>query len=125
MYWLVSFVFALAVDSDTCVSQILISRSTYKFKVIFGALQSRIQRGGGGLDLPLKKPHKNIVLYFFSNTGPGSPEKITKVPCQHSVLDHHRLASKVVFGSSVPSSTKKKRCQIWTCVLEKDTLTSV
>ena len=77
-------------------------------------------RGGtGGPIPPPLKNHKNIG--FPSNTGPD-PLKITKLPSQHSVLGHHPHASPmafrwqaddgpviVVFGSSLPSSTKKKK----------------
>ena len=51
--------------------------------------------------------------------------KITKLPSQHSTLSLHRPANGVlwravngtlivVFGSSLPSSIKKKTCQSWT-----------
>ena len=38
--------------------------------------------------------YKNIGL--LSNTGPD-PLKITKLPIQHSMLGHHRPASKTLF----------------------------
>ena len=63
----------------------------------------RGSRGGGqGVRTPPLKNHKN--MWFYSNTGPD-PLKISKLPSQHSI---------VVFGSSLPSSTKKIRCQSWT-----------
>ena len=76
----------------------------------------RIQRGGQGVQTPLKN-NKNIG--FLSNTGLG-PLKITKLPSQHSMLGHHWHASKTpfkwrfaggqmmarLFRSSLPSSTK-------------------
>ena len=46
--------------------------------------------GGAGVRTPLEN-HKNIG--FFSNTDPD-PLKITKQPSQHSMLGHHRYASK-------------------------------
>ena len=46
---------------------------------------------GSGHPPPLKK-HKNIG--FLSKTGPDrTPEKITKLPSQHSKLFHHRPAN--------------------------------
>ena len=42
--------------------------------------------GGQGVRTPLEN-YKNIG--FLSNTGPD-PLKITKLPIQHSMLDHHR-----------------------------------
>ena len=64
-------------------------------------------------------------MEFLSNTGPD-PLNITNLPSQHSMLGHHRHASDMpfkwrfagplnilwypVFGSSLPSSTKK-HCQ--------------
>ena len=87
-------------------------------------------RGGQGVRTPPpRKITKNIG--FLSNSSPD-PLKITKLPSQqHSMLGHHQHASEtpfnmafrwraddgphiVVFGSSHPSSTKKKRCQSWT-----------
>ena len=81
-------------------------------------------RGGGGdkrSGSPLEKSQKYRV---FSNTGPDFL-KITKLSSQHSVLGHHRHAREtpkmvlcwranddpliVVFGSSLPLSTKKKK----------------
>ena len=75
-------------------------------------------------------PQKKKKKWFLS-IGPF-PFIITKLPCQHSMLGHQRHASEtpfkwcfaggpmigriysvVVFGSSVPSSTKN-RCQSWT-----------
>ena len=52
----------------------------------------RIQRGAGGPDPP--KDHKNIR--FLSNTG-LDPLKITKLPSQHSMLDHHQHTSETPF----------------------------
>ena len=49
--------------------------------------------GAGGPDPPLET-YKNIG--FLSNTGPDSL-KITKLPSQHSMLGHHRPASKTPF----------------------------
>ena len=74
----------------------------------------------GGPDPP--PPLKITKIEFLSNTGPG-PLKITKLPSQNSMLGHHRPASDrfrwraddgpfiVIFGSSIPSSTGKKRYQ--------------
>ena len=72
---------------------------------------------------PTPENHKNIG--FLSNTGPGHLN-ITRLPSQHSMLRHHRHAIEtplndvslagddcpliLVFGSSLPASTKK-RCQ--------------
>ena len=70
------------------------------------AAHGRIQRGVGGPD-PSLKNHKNIG--FHCNTGPD-PLKITKLPSEHSMLGHHRVDDGpfiAVFGSSIPSSTKK------------------
>ena len=53
----------------------------------------RIQRGDRGSGPPLKN-HKNIG--FLSNTG-LDPLKITKLPCQHSMLGHHQHTSKMPF----------------------------
>ena len=72
----------------------------------------RRSRGGGAGGLNPLKNHKHIG--FLSNTG-SEPLKIRKLPNQHSMLDNHQPASKtpsngpllVVFGSSLPSSTKK------------------
>ena len=47
---------------------------------------ARIQRGAGGM-----KNHKNIE--FLSNTGPD-PLEFSKLPSQHSTLDHHRRAGR-------------------------------
>ena len=72
---------------------------------------------GGG------SPEKITNLKYFSNTNPDSL-KITKLPSQHSMFSQHRPASErpfksgasrgdivslLVFGSSIPSSTKKKK----------------
>ena len=55
---------------------------------------ARIQMGGQGvLTYPLKN-HKNIE--FLSNTGPD-PLKFSKLPSQHSTLDHYRHASETPF----------------------------
>ena len=43
---------------------------------------------GGGQGVLVLKIHRHIGL--LSNTGPDSL-KITKLPCQHSMLGHHRL----------------------------------
>ena len=56
----------------------------------------RITRPGGrGQDPTPLKNHKNIC--FLSNTG-LDPLKITKLPSQHSMLGHHRHASKSYTG---------------------------
>ena len=82
---------------------------------------------GQGVRTPLEY-YKNIG--FLSNTGPD-PLQITKLPSKHSMLCHYRPASEtpfkwrfaggavdgpliVVFGSFLPSSSLKKRCQSWT-----------
>ena len=54
----------------------------------------RIQRGGDRGPGPPMENHKNKG--FLSNTGPD-PLKITKLPSQHSMLGHHRPASKTPF----------------------------
>ena len=54
---------------------------------------SRIQRGGTGSPGPLKN-HESIGC--LSNTDPDSL-KITRLPSQHSMLGHHRHASKTPF----------------------------
>ena len=57
-------------------------------------------RGAGSPDPPPLKNHKNIG--FLSYTGPV-PLKITKRPCQHSMLGNHRHASETPFnGVSLP-----------------------
>ena len=75
-------------------------------------MYARIHKGGGGFWNP---PEKLQNIGFLSNTG-LDPLKITKLSSQHSMLGHHRHASEtpfipgpfiVVFGSSLPSSTKK------------------
>ena len=72
----------------------------------------RIQRGTGTPD-PLEK-YKNVE--FLSNIGPD-PLNITKLPCQHSIwaiiqIVFGLLADDcpfiLVFGPSLPSSTKNK-----------------
>ena len=50
--------------------------------------------GTGGPDPPPLKNHKN--LGFLSNTGLDSL-KITKLPRQHLMFDHHRHASETPF----------------------------
>ena len=66
-------------------------------------------------------------LGFSSNTG-LDPRKIAKLPSQHSILGHHPHASKtplscvslagddgplmMVLGSSLPSSTKKRKKRV-------------
>ena len=80
--------------------------------------------GGGGKEVrtpispaPWKIKHK--VIGFLCNTG-RDPQKITKLPSQHSILGYHRPASEtsfkwpmtarlVVFGSTLLSSTAKNR----------------
>ena len=81
--------------------------------------------GGTGVQTPLKN-HKNIG--FLSNSGLDHL-KITKLPSEHSMLGHHQHASetpcklrfpgglmmallRVVFGSSLSSSTKKKNIRV-------------
>ena len=63
---------------------------------------------------PPLKNHRNIV--FLSNTG-SDPLKVAKLPNQYSMLGHYLMAFrwqadddplKVVFGSSLPSSTTKE-----------------
>ena len=76
-------------------------------------LLARIQKGRRGVWAPLKN-HKNIG--FLSNTGPD-PLKNHKAIKPDSMLGHQRHASWqadagpliVIFGSSLPSSTKKKQ----------------
>ena len=53
----------------------------------------RIQWGGQGVQTT-QKNHKNVG--FLSNTGPD-PLKSTRLPSQHSMLDHHRPASETPF----------------------------
>ena len=68
----------------------------FVFKVVTEIVTSCADPEGvtGGPDpLPVKN-HKNIG--FLSNTGPGSL-KIIKLPRQHSLLGHHRHASKTPF----------------------------
>ena len=74
-------------------------------------------RGGGqGVWTHCLKNHK--YFGFLSNTGPN-PWKITKLPSQPSMLSYHGHARETsfkwwwsaVFGSSLPSSTKKKQKQ--------------
>ena len=48
----------------------------------------------GDQDPPQLKYHENIG--FLSNTGPD-PQKITKLPNQHSKLGHHRPVSETPF----------------------------
>ena len=66
----------------------------------------------GGPDHPLLKNHKNVEFLSNRNTGPD-PLKFSKLPSQHSTLDHHRPASEtpykgddgpilVIFESSLP-----------------------
>ena len=52
-------------------------------------IHAGILRGDRGSGSPLKN-HKNIG--FLSKASPV-PLKITKLPCQHSMLGHHRHAS--------------------------------
>ena len=73
-------------------------------------------RGGtGGPDPP--PPEKSQKYSFIAILG-RIRWKSTRLPSQHSMLGHHRHASEtrhiVVFGSSLLSLTKKKRCQSWT-----------
>ena len=75
-------------------------------------------RGKGVRTSHPSENHKNIG--FPSNIVPD-PLKITKLPSQHSMLGRHRHASKMtfkcgpmmarllVFGSSLPSSTQRKK----------------
>ena len=49
---------------------------------------------GGRVAGPPLENKKNIG--FLSNTGPD-PLKITKLPIQHSISDHHRPASETPF----------------------------
>ena len=80
--------------------------------------------------LPPTKNHKNIG--FSSKTGPDPLNKITKLPSQPSMLDHHRHASEtpyiyradrwraddgpliVVFRSSLVSTLVNLKSQSWT-----------
>ena len=86
--------------------------------------------GGQGVRTSLEN-YNNIG--FLSNTGPDLL-KITKLPIQHSMLDHHRTASETPFkwrfaggplmarlwwyldASPLHQTEKKrkKRCQSWT-----------
>ena len=70
--------------------------------------------GGGdrGSRPPPLKNHKNIG--FFSNTGP-EPMKNQVSTSQHSMLGHHRPASKTLlalFGSSLPHYLKEKNVRV-------------
>ena len=56
----------------------------------------RIQRWGQGCRTPPPPLENYKKLGFLSNTGPD-PLKITKLPSQHSMLGHHRLASETPF----------------------------
>ena len=49
--------------------------------------------GGQGVRTPLKN---NTNIGFLSNTGPDT-RKIIKLPIQHLMLGHHRLASQTPF----------------------------
>ena len=52
-------------------------------------------RGGGGRGFgPPLKNHKNIGV--LSNSGPD-PLKVTKLPSQHSMLDHHQHTGETPF----------------------------
>ena len=68
-------------------------------------------RGGGGTGGP-DPPEKSQKYRVSWQYCPGSPEKITRLQSQHSMLGHYRSASEtpfkftVLFGSSFPSSKK-------------------
>ena len=54
-------------------------------------------REGGGQGVRTPPPPENYKnIGFLNNTGPD-PLKITKLPSQHSMLGHHRLASETPF----------------------------
>ena len=66
--------------------------------------------GTGGLDPTPLKIHKNIglrsILFWI-------PRKITKLPSQHSMLDHYRHATETPFKwrfASGPMIARFKRC---------------
>ena len=52
--------------------------------------------GGGGGGRGPNPPEKSQKYGVLSNTGPD-PLKISKLPSQHSILGHHRPASKTPF----------------------------
>ena len=57
---------------------------------------SRGGGGGGGGQGVLTSLENHINKEFLSNTGPD-PLKITKLPSQHSILDHLQPASETPF----------------------------
>ena len=66
------------------------------------------EEGTGGPDVPHLKNHKNKG--FLSNTG-LDPLKITKLQSQHSMLGHHRHASKTPFKWRFPGGSMMARLQ--------------
>ena len=67
---------------------------------ILNVKHTRIQRGGGQRvrtpPPPPPPPINHKAIGFLCNTG-SEPWKITKLPNQHSILGHHRLASETPF----------------------------
>ena len=65
----------------------------------------RGSRGELGVRPPPPPPEKSQNIGFPSNIGPD-PLKVTKLPSQHSMLDHHQNADDgpviMVYGSSLP-----------------------
>ena len=103
------------------------SMVTY-FYLLTKGVHTRIHRGTGGPDTPPPhlKNYKNIGFLICSNTGPD-PLKITKLPSQHSMLDHYRHTVGVSLAdrwwpaysgiwilSPLNNNNNKKHCQKWT-----------
>ena len=69
-------------------------------------------RGFGDPDPP--PPGKSKDIEFPSDTGPD-PLKITKLPSQHLMLGHHRLASETPFiGQRWPLFHEEERAGCFT-----------
>ena len=94
-----------------------------------GKCHARIQWGETGSGPPPPPPPEKSQNIGFLAILVWTPRKNTKLPNQHSMLGHHRHASEtpikmafrwrandgplmLVFGSYLPSSTKKKK-KIW------------
>ena len=69
----------------------------------------RGSRGGTGGPDP---PEKSQNIGFLSNSGPD-PWKITKLPSQHLMLGHHRLASETPFKWTPSDKTFWIRAWLW------------
>ena len=59
-----------------------------------------IQSGGEGAWGP--RPLKNHKYIKFRSNNSPDPLKIKKLPCQHSMLRHHRPASETLFNDDSP-----------------------